>query len=94
MVRVSSMASCGNGKATQKQTENAEKALATYIWNLSENLYLVGGCPQHTPTQGLLEVSLQGLDRRHESPSLEQDPWDIELLGDPRFPQRVCSENF
>jgi len=49
MAQALSMASGGNGKATQKQVEAAEQALATYIQNLSENLYLVEGGPQHTP---------------------------------------------
>jgi replicative DNA helicase len=44
-----SKASGGDGEATQQQTDQAEKALETYLHTMAPRLYLVEGGPQHTP---------------------------------------------
>lgn len=66
MAQALSMASGGDGKATQKQVEAAEQALAGYIRNLSENLYLVEGGPQHTP--GRLQALVGQIRHQKASP--------------------------
>lgn len=49
MAQALSKASGGDGKATPQQVEAADQALSAYLQNISGNLYLVEGGPQHTP---------------------------------------------